>query len=126
MQTLTIEGWLPAPLANGQHGHWFTRQRKLNQAKEWARNYALNACWRRVDGPARLDIVLVFPAHRRRDTDNLYARCKGLVDGLKGRYFVDDSTDWLDLHVAARVEKGRKAVELTLAPATGTGGRAGD
>ena len=115
VQTLTIHGWLPEQLANGQHGHWSTRQRKINQAKERVWLYARNECWRPVHGKARLTIVLVFPNHRRRDADNLHSRVKGVVDGCKP-YIKDDSTEWLELVVRAEVRPGCKQVELTLEP----------
>ena len=113
VQRLRIAGWLPAQVANGSHGHWSTRRGIYQRAKLGAYVAALDARWRPVRGRARLDIVLVFPQHRRRDTDNLYARCKGLVDGIKP-FIVDDATEWLELHVSARVEPGRRAVEMTL------------
>jgi Holliday junction resolvase RusA-like endonuclease len=114
-QTLRINGWLPEQMANGSHGHWSVRQRKLSFAQGMVLAYARNQRWRRVQGRARLTIVLVFPNHRRRDTDGLYARVKGCVDGLvRGGYIEDDNADVLDLHVRAEVRPGQRATELTL------------
>ena len=68
-----------------------------------------------IKGKARLTITLVFDVRRRRDTDNLYARVKGVVDGLvKGGWIEDDSTDLLDLRVRAVTRRGECATELIL------------
>lgn len=85
----------------------------------------MQAGWTAVAGRVRLTIVLVYPRKYRVDADNLAARCKGLLDGLKsdhkhnqGRlgWFADDSTEWLDLVVRAEVRPGQKATEITLEP----------
>lgn len=112
-QTLRIDGWLPEQLANGPHGHWSTRQKKLKAAQTMVWASAKHADWKRVEGRARLTIVLVFSNHRRRDADNLHTRVKGCVDGLR-EWLVDDSTDWLELIVRAEVRPGERAVEMTL------------
>ncbi len=112
-QTLVIENWLPEPIANGSHGHHMVKHRKLQDAQKHAQDHAFAARWKKIDVKARLTIVLVFPTNQRRDTDNLYSRCKGVIDGLKP-WIVDDSMQWLELHVTARVEPRRKAVELRL------------
>jgi Holliday junction resolvase RusA-like endonuclease len=116
-QRLTIVGWLPEPLANGQHGHWSTRQKKLEAAQQRTWISARYWDWKPIVGRARVTVTLVFPQNRRRDTDNLYARVKGVVDGLvKGGWIVDDSTEWLELIVRAEVRPGQKAMELFLEP----------
>jgi hypothetical protein len=122
VQRCVIEGWLPEQTSNGQHGHWATRRGRLMRAQAKARTHALVAGWEPVAGRVRLEIVLVFPVRRQRDTDNLYARCKGVGDGLKGRFFRDDATAWLELVVRAEVRPGVKCTEITLAPATLKGG----
>ncbi len=111
--TATIPGWLPEQMANGSHGHWSQRQKKLTQAANMAYWHAKQAGWTPLTTRARLDIVLVFPQRRHRDHDNLVSRCKGLIDGIKP-FVVDDCTDWLDLHVSARVEAGCRAVVMEL------------
>lgn len=80
-----------------------------------------------MPGKVRLTIVLVYPRKYRVDADNLVAKCKGLIDGLKcpgmGRdcvkfhhkgFFYEDSTVWLELVVRAEVEPGVKATRITL------------
>ena len=77
------------------------------------------AHWRPAEGSLRLSILFTFPQERRRDTDNLYARAKGLVDGLvKGGYIPDDDARVLDLVVRAEVRHGVRQTELVLEPRT--------
>jgi hypothetical protein len=139
IQTAVINGWHPTMSANGSHGHWATRQKKHDIDRDTAWATAMQAGWVFVPGRVRLTIVLVYPQRygRGMDADNAVARCKGLIDGLKGfeakhlplvgvtldrptrrkGYFEDDSTDWLELVVRAEVEPGVKATRLTLEPA---------
>lgn len=115
VQRLVIHQWLPESLANGQHGHWSTRQRKLHRAQRTVWLYAWNARLTAISGRAKVTIVLVFPVKRRRDQDNLHSRVKGVLDGLvKGHWLVDDSTEWLELEVRAEVRPGVKQTEITL------------
>lgn len=115
IQKLQIPDWLPEQLANGSHGHWSQRQKSLRWAQETAVTFARVNSWQPVVGRARLTITLVFPQHRRRDTDNLYSRVKGIVDGLvKGGWLADDSADVLELVVRAETRRGEKATVLEL------------
>lgn len=114
-QRLVIRDWLPDQLANGQHGHWSTRQKKITAAKEMVWASAKWANWQPVLGKARLTITLVFPVKRRRDRDGLYTRIKGVVDGLvQGGWITDDNLDVLDLEVRAEVRPGERGTELLL------------
>lgn len=112
-QVLTIEGWLPEQVANGTHGHWATRKKKHDIAKKTAWAYATHAGWQRIDGKARLTITYVFSQKRRRDIDNLVARSKGLIDGIKP-FLVDDDSEHLELVVRAEVRPGEKGVRMEL------------
>lgn len=115
IQKLVIDGWLPWALSNGSHGHWATRQRKLDLAQKQVWAYAKAYKLQPVVGRARLTITLVFPQHRRRDTDNLYSRVKGCVDGLvKGGWLTDDSADVLELVVRGETQRGEKRTEIEL------------
>jgi len=117
VQTLVIPAWLPEQVANGPHGHWSTRQKKLGNAQLVTWSAAKNARWIPVTGRAKLTVTFIFPVRRRRDIDNLYARAKGVVDGVKrGGWIVDDSSEWLDLSVLAEVEPGLRATVLKLEP----------
>jgi len=111
--TCVIENWLPEPIANGPHGHWSVKAKKLAEARRHAFYYAKQAGWRSIQTKARLEITYVFPCRRRRDTDNLYARSKGVIDGIK-TFLIDDDTEHLELFVKAEVQPGRKATILTL------------
>lgn len=112
-QTAVIEGFLPANHGNARMHH-FAKYRALQHERNYAWAAALRGHWHRMFCKAHLSIVLVIPSRRYlSDADNAVARCKGLIDGLK-QWIVDDSTDWLELDVSQRVEKGRRAVELTL------------
>ena len=116
-QTLVIKDWLPAPLSNGPHGHWSERARKLKAAQIMVWACGKQEGLQPIAGRARCTITLVFSVPRRRDTDNLYARVKGVVDGLvKGGWLQDDSTDYLDLHVRAEVKARTKETRIELEP----------
>jgi Holliday junction resolvase RusA-like endonuclease len=115
VQELVIPDWLPEQLANGQHGHWATRQKRLRKAQHAVWVAARLAGWQPISTRAKLTIVLVFPNQRRRDVDNLYARAKGLVDGVRlGGWVIDDDTAHLDLEVRAEVVPGTRETRIRL------------
>lgn len=126
-QTLRVENWHPATTPNARARHWRQVQQRhhLDRDMAWAR--ARQANWEFMPGRVKLTIAFVYPRTVRVDADNLVARCKGLIDGLKcprfGRdcvnlhhlgFFTDDCVEFLDLHVNARIEKGVKATEISL------------
>lgn len=116
VQRCVIEDWLPDQLANGQHGHWSVKRKKLQAAQTMAWASCKYAGWTPVEGKAQLTVTLVFGINRRRDTDNLHSRVKGLIDGIvKGGWIADDDTEHLDLIVRSEVQPGRKATILELA-----------
>lgn len=117
VQECAIEGWHPPQVANGPQTNRYKRakQRKAVEIMVWAA--AKQANWKFVPGRVRLDVVFVYSRPYRTDVDNLYARCKGVFDGLKGFFFTDDSMALLDAHVSVEIEKGRKALILRLSPA---------
>lgn len=128
VQTLTITDWLPDQLANGPHGHWRVRQKKLQAAQTMVWASGKHAGIEPVTGPVRVTVTFVFAQKRRRDTDNLYSRAKGVVDGLvKGGWIEDDNTEVLELHVlsAVSIEK-RKSTRITLEPLAAGQANAGD
>lgn len=116
IQSLSIQGWIPDQITNGQgKAQWRAiKARKAAKIMAWA--CARQAQWQFVPGRVRLSITYVFSVNRKRDTDNLYARSVGLINGLKGEWFTDDDTEHLDLHVQAVVEKGIKETRITLEP----------
>jgi hypothetical protein len=133
-QTLTITGWHPQwnPNGTGNRSHWATLQRRKRVDEDTVWSAARQANWEFLEGRVKLSIVFVYARPVRVDTDNLYARVKGCVDGLRMQYhtggfprgaeraikrkgfFEDDDVTHLDLHVEARTEKGVKATEITL------------
>lgn len=98
--------------ANGSHGHWSTRQKKHDIDRDTAWASAKHAGWRYETGKVRLTITLVYTRKYRVDADNLAARCKGVIDGLKG-WFVDDDTEHLELAVRTGIG-GEKATQICL------------
>lgn len=128
-QSLTIHDWHPATSANRSHDHWRKTQKAHHADRDIAWSCAMQAEWQPVAGRVLLTIVLVYPRLYRMDADNLAAKCKGLIDGLKSDYrnnhgrlgwFADDSTEWLDLVVRAEVQKGVKQTRITLEPIPST------
>lgn len=130
-QRLVIPNWHPQTSANRSHDHWRKVQRAHHADRDMAYVVANASGWKPVRGRVRLAITLVYPRKYRVDADNLAARCKGLIDGLRDRkpsgtwmaglgnvrgFFTDDSTEWLDLHVRAEVRPGVKQTEITLEP----------
>jgi hypothetical protein len=114
VQTLSIPGWHPPNVANGPQTNRYTRQKVKNGAQTTVWASAKEAAWERVSGRARLTVTLVYPRAYRIDTDNLYARCKPICDGLKP-WIVDDSRRWLELVADVAVRRGAtKATELML------------
>lgn len=130
-QELTITNWHPTTSANRSHDHWRKIQRAHHADRDMAWASAMQAGWEFVPGKVLLTVVLVYPRLYRMDADNLAAKCKGLIDGLKaghapeGRKFIagfgnvkgwfeDDDTEHLDLIVRAEVSKGVKETRLTL------------
>jgi hypothetical protein len=138
VQTLTIKDWHPRTNVNGDNArrHWSVIRRNHDIDRDMAWASAKQAGWVFVPGRVKLTITLVYPQKYRVDADNLAARCKGLIDGLKdgrapgyskGRgtqfiagygniqgFFHDDSTEWLDLEVRAVVERGVKETRIEL------------
>ena len=83
---------------------------------------SVQAGWHRVEGRARLDVVVVYPVVRRRDVDNLHSNLKPLIDAIAQAYLGGrDDTDALDLHVSHRVDRGRRYTTITLAQASEPG-----
>lgn len=117
MQTVTIDDWLPTMNANGSHGHWASSRRAHHDDQETVWVSCKHAGWQRFDGKVRVRITLYFPQQRRRDIDNLFYRCKGVIDGVK-EFCVDDSSEWMELTVAAQpgwpLPGVRKATEITM------------
>lgn len=72
-----------------------------------------------VEGPVRLAFGWVFPTAGRHDLDNLIATAKPLIDALvtAGILQDDDSRHVVGISAEVRVEKGRRALVVEIAPA---------
>lgn len=118
IQTLTITDWVPQQISNGPvAASWRKTAKAKKAAKIMAWACAKQAGWAFVPGRVRLTVTYTFPVKRARDRDNLYSRTIGLVNGLKGEFFTDDSIQHLDLVVAdPLVEKGVKSTRIELEP----------
>lgn len=119
-QVAVIPDWLPPPVLNGsRQRHWASlrKEAEIGKTRAWAA--ARQAHWHFVPGKVRLYVTFTFNVKRFRDTDNLYARAKHLVDGLKGQFFTDDDADHLELVVHAEVLRGIKQTRLELLPLSG-------
>lgn len=57
-----------------------------------------------------------YRIHRERDLDNLTAGLKGIIDGMKGILYVDDSSSRLTLRVSAPVVDGRDGIVVIVQP----------
>lgn len=117
VQTVTIPDWHPAwnPNGTGNRSHWAVlgKRKKADEMMTWAS--AKQAGWQPVNGKAKLTIFFVYPRRYRIDADNLYSRCKGMIDAIvRGGWIKDDSTEWLDLTVTSAVEPGVRAIRLQL------------
>lgn len=131
VQSLWISDWHPKSSPNNQKRHWRTVQQNHHHDRDMAWASAKHAGWEFMPGKVRLTITLIYPRKYRVDADNLAARCKGIIDGLKSQAFTtrhsrgeivyqragfctDDSTEWLELIVRAEVQRGRKGVHMLL------------
>ena len=113
IQQFTIHDWVPDALANVSGDHWRKREKKLKAAQIMVWAAAKQADIKPTLGRAKVTITLSFKLTRRRDTDNLYSRIKGVLDGLvKGGWIVDDSTDWLDLSVKSAKGELSTCIEI--------------
>lgn len=112
-----IEDWLPAPTMNGsRQKHWATLKKQADITKQTVWASCRQAGWTHIGDGApkqRLIVTFVFGVKRRRDLDNLYARAKHVVDGIKP-FIVDDDMEHLDLRVQGEVQPGRRATILEL------------
>jgi len=84
--------------------------------------YAVKQSLIRMRPPVLLRICYVVPDHRARDQDNYSTGVtKAVIDCLvKGQWLDGDSTNMLRLApVEIRVEKGRRALELTFETTSG-------
>ena len=111
--TITVPGHPPGL---NDRLHWRARRRLEQPFREsvgWqAKAFGL------PEPLARARVVVTFVYHGRRhaqDTDNLYARCKCLVDALRGIVIVDDSPRHVELEVRQQLGRER-SVRIEISP----------
>lgn len=131
VQRCVITDWHPTVNPNQRTNHWSVARKRHDIDAQTAWATAKQAGWAFVPGKVRLTIVLVYKKRPLPDQDNLVARVKGCVDGLRdvqmaaiqkghmdpraGRgFFHDDSPEYLELVVRAEVRPEVKCVELEL------------
>lgn len=112
MITFTLP-WPAKELSPNARLHWSKKSKAVKAARStaWATALASGAAKLRAD---RLDVALTFlpPDARRRDTDNLIASSKALLDGLADATGVDDSKFNLSISRGDIVRNGAVRVEM--------------
>lgn len=104
--------------------HWATRA----MAKKEAAHHIACACLLQgvipPEGPVTLVFRWVFPTRGRHDVDNCIATAKPMIDALVEAGVLDDDDSRHVVAVTAEVayERGRRALVVTIAPASGEGG----
>jgi hypothetical protein len=123
-QTLILEDF-PYPdiariLSPNGRAHWATK----NAARVGVGMRVFAAVAGRFEAPVRSPVRLLFrytfPDHRKRDVDNLTTGVtKSVIDSLvrAGVLEADDSEHVTEVKAEAVVEKGRRCLEVTIAPA---------
>lgn len=123
-QTLLLEDFPSTDTArtlspNGRP-HWATKQRAQEAVARAVAATARRCDLRPVAGPVRLTLTYVYPDRRQRDIDNLTTGVtKCAIDALvRGRWLAgDDSRTVLSVTAMPVVERGRRALEITIEPA---------
>jgi Holliday junction resolvase RusA-like endonuclease len=84
----------PAVLGpNARPSHWSQRARAARRVRASAKALGLALGIATPMRAARVTPIFFFPARRRRDRDNLLARCKAIFDGLADAGVVRDDSD---------------------------------
>jgi Holliday junction resolvase RusA-like endonuclease len=134
LQALIVEDFpstdISRALSPNGRAHWATKKR----ARAWVATVvdcaAKQQRLRAVDSPVRLLFRYTFPDRRKRDVDNLTTGVtKAAIDALVRSKVLaaDDSEHVTEVKAEAVVEKGRRYLEVTIAPAEqARDGRAGE
>lgn len=108
--------------------HWATRNAARKEVASRVVVEATRSGLRPAAGPVRLTFRYVYPDRRRRDVDNLATGVtKACVDALvRGRWLAaDDSEHVVGVEAVPVVERGRRRLEIIVAPASASDGAAG-
>ena len=106
------------PIANGSHGHWSKKAKLPKAGREFGYLAATITVPASVRNGAqarfgRCDVIITRSGPRRMDIDNLYACCKGVIDGVAKAFGVDDGSEWW--HWRCEQEKGAYGVRISVA-----------
>ncbi len=106
--TLTLP--VPSPmLSPNARPHYMAKAKVTKQHRQAAALVAMGALnrneprWKR----ASVQLAWTFPDKRKRDQDNLLARCKAYFDGLRDAGLIDDDSGLT--HLPMTIEKGDEA-----------------
>lgn len=109
---------LPEPpnIANARM-HWAAKNRKRKAYMDVAWPIARSQVKPPKPPPERVRIRAHFRLWNLRDDDNLTASLKWALDALKGRYFVDDSSEHLELEKPTQeIHRRNRGVTLEIWP----------
>ena len=99
--------------------HW-PRTNAKNAVKDRVFNEAVYQRLRPFAVPVSVTFRWIVPTRGRRDLDNLASNgiVKASLDALvEGRWLADDSSQWVrEVRTEMEYERGRRALEITLAP----------
>jgi len=111
--------WSMPPLSMNDRGHWAPRSSRIRSVREtgcWLTRNAKLGSHQRV----RIELHYQPKVRRGRDSDNLAATYKPLVDGCTDAGLVPDDTDvhvergWPTIHDPIPGEAGRMWLEITI------------
>ena len=112
-EIMIILPWPDKKLSPNARTHWASKAKAVKSARN-AAGWATRACGVRINGDGAIDLHITFypPDNRSRDTDNLLASCKGILDGVADGLVVNDSR--FILHIARGVVRKGGQVLITL------------
>jgi len=84
--------WPPKELSPNNKGHWAAKARAVKKYRSWCDNILQAHGVKRVEAfGAKLTFTFHPPDNRARDTDNMLAAAKPLIDSISKTIGIDDS-----------------------------------
>lgn len=110
-------GWPAKALSPNSREHFMTKHRFARAAKDtafWATRAVLGHGKFEHDGEARIAVIITAypPDKRDRDSDNLLASCKSILDGIAQALGVDDKYFDPRVQWAEPVSYGKLVIEV--------------
>lgn len=110
-------GWPAKALNPNSREHFMTKSRFIKAAKTtafWATKAVLGRAEFPHDGEARIAVIVTAypPDKRDRDSDNLLASCKSILDGIAQALGVDDKFFDPRVQWAEPVSYGKLVIEV--------------